>query len=141
MKKGFQYLEPYLKRDEASGTKSKTILVATVKGDIHDIGKNIVSLMLKNHGYNVIDLGKDISAKEIIKQIKRYQPSIVGLSALMTTTMVNMKEVIELAKKEGIKCHFLAGGAVVTKTFAQSIGASYAKDGVEAVKIAKQFSA
>mgnify|MGYP000008670338 CR=1 FL=1 len=140
MKKAFQELEPLLKNKKRVREKGSKILIATVKGDIHDIGKNIVALMLKNYGFEVIDLGKDISAKEIIKQIKRIQPSIVGLSALMTTTMLNMKEVISLARKEGIQCPFLVGGAVVTKSFAESIGASYAKDGVEAVKIAKKLS-
>ena len=100
MQKGLNYLDPYLKKDVSTQKKKIIILLATVHGDIHDIGKNIVSLMLKNHGFNVIDLGKDVSAEKIIEEIKFSRPAIVGLSALMTTTMVNMKDVIELAKKE-----------------------------------------
>ncbi|MBN1522299.1 MAG: homocysteine S-methyltransferase family protein [Candidatus Aureabacteria bacterium] len=139
MKKGFQELEPLLKKGKSEKRKGKVILLATVKGDIHDIGKNIVALMLKNHGFSVIDLGKDISAKDIVKEIKRCRPSAVGLSALMTTTMVNIKDVIALARKEGLKCPFIIGGAVVTRSFAESVGASYAKDGVEAVRVAKKL--
>ncbi|NQT23355.1 MAG: homocysteine S-methyltransferase family protein, partial [Candidatus Omnitrophica bacterium] len=102
MKKGFSFLEPYLKREAFDKRKKAIILMATVKGDIHDIGKNIVTLMLKNHSFRVIDLGKDVSAKKIIKEIKRHSPDMVGLSALMTTTMVNMRDVIELAENEGL---------------------------------------
>jgi len=140
MKKGLEYLDPYLKKDVSTQEVKATILIATVKGDIHDIGKNIVSLMLENHGFNVIDLGKDITAERIIEEIKRLRPVIVGLSALMTTTMVNMKDVIDLARKEGLDCKFMAGGAVVSKSYARSIGAEYAKDGVGAVRLAQKLS-
>jgi 5-methyltetrahydrofolate--homocysteine methyltransferase len=111
--------------------------MATVKGDIHDIGKNIVCLMLKNNGFEVIDLGKDVPHETIIDAMKKHQPDLVGLSALMTTTMVKMQEVIERAKDSGLTCPFMVGGAVVTRTYAESIGAAYAKDGVEAVKVAE----
>jgi 5-methyltetrahydrofolate--homocysteine methyltransferase len=141
MKKGLLYLDPYLKKDVSKREEKATILLATVKGDIHDIGKNIVALMLKNHGFNVIDLGKDIPAERIVEEIKSSRPDIVGLSALMTTTMVNMKEVIDLARKEGLKCQFVIGGAVVSKSYAQSIGAEYAKDGVGAVRLAQRLCA
>jgi 5-methyltetrahydrofolate--homocysteine methyltransferase len=137
MKKALNYLEPQLKKT-AAGDKGKIIL-ATVKGDIHDIGKNIVALLLKNYGYYVIDLGKDIAAETIIAAAKKEKPDVIGLSALMTTTMVNMKEVITLARKHGVKEDFLIGGAVVTETYAQSIGASFAKDGVEAVKVVEKL--
>ena len=140
MKKGVGFLEPHLKKNKKQRQHTPTILLATVENDIHDIGKNIVSLMLKNHGFHVIDLGKDVSSQEIIKQISHHNPVIVGLSALMTTTMVNIKEVIDLAKEKGLKCKFMAGGAVVTSQYARSIGARYAKDGVEAVKVSKQLS-
>ncbi|MGV8057657.1 MAG: homocysteine S-methyltransferase family protein [Smithellaceae bacterium] len=137
MKKALNYLEPLLKK-AAAEDKGK-ILIATVKGDIHDIGKNIVALLLRNYGYNVIDLGKDISTTEIIAAARKENPDVIGLSALMTTTMVTMKEVIDTARAEGIKAHFILGGAVVTEAYAHSIGASFAKDGVEAVKVVENL--
>ncbi|MFA6217681.1 MAG: homocysteine S-methyltransferase family protein [Candidatus Omnitrophota bacterium] len=133
--KAFAHLAPYLKTAKADKIKKAVVILATVEGDIHDIGKNIVSLMLKNHGFSVIDLGKDVSTQAIIAAIKRHKPDVVGLSALMTTTMVNMREVIAFAKKAGLKCSFIVGGAAVTKSFAQSIGAQYGKDGVDAVRV------
>lgn len=141
MKKAFVYLEPYLESDKTGLEKKAVVVMATVEGDIHDIGKNIVNLMLSNYGFAVIDLGKDVSREKIIAAIKKHKPAIVGLSALMTTTMVNMKEVIILAKKEGLNCKFLVGGAVVNQPYANTIGASYAKDGVEAVKLAESMIA
>jgi 5-methyltetrahydrofolate--homocysteine methyltransferase len=110
-------------------------MLATVEGDIHDIGKNIVSLLLRNHGFRVIDLGKDVTADRILETAEREKPDVIGLSALMTTTMVRMKEVIELARERETAGHFILGGAVVTRSFAESLGAAYAKDGVEAVKV------
>ena len=134
MKKAMAHLEPLLAAEE--GTKAKgLVLIATVKGDIHDIGKNIVALLLRNQGYRVIDLGKDVAAEAIVSAIKQHNPHVVALSALMTTTMVNMKEVIDLARTREEHCHFMVGGAVVTAAFAESIGARYAKDGVAAAKI------
>jgi len=133
--KAFAHLAPYLKTAKHAREKKAVVILATVEGDIHDIGKNIVSLMLKNHGFSVIDMGKDVSAQNIIAAIKRHKPDVVGLSALMTTTMVNMQEVIALAKKAGIKCSFIVGGAAVTRSFARSIGAEYGKDGVDAVRV------
>jgi 5-methyltetrahydrofolate--homocysteine methyltransferase len=138
MKAALGHLEPRLKHAKAARAWKGVIILATVKGDIHDIGKNIISLLLKNHGYRIIDLGKDVPPEAIIKAIKNNQPDIVGLSALMTTTMVNMKEAIELARAKGYSCPFILGGAVVTKTYAASLGASYAKDGVEAARVIDQ---
>jgi len=105
-----------------------------VQGDIHDIGKNIVALMLRNHGFQVVDLGKDVAAEAILKAVRRHKAPVVGLSALMTTTMVRMPEVIRLAREKGLQCRFILGGAVVTRAFAESLGASFARDGVDAVK-------
>lgn len=139
MQKGFEHLEPQLKRDNAYPARKGTILLATVQGDIHDIGKNIVSLMMKNAGFEVVDLGKDVPNEEVLDAALIHKPDIIGLSALMTTTMVRMKDVIELVRDAGLKCPFLAGGAVVTKAYADSIGALYAKDGVEAVKLAQSL--
>jgi 5-methyltetrahydrofolate--homocysteine methyltransferase len=137
MKKALGYLEPLLKKDTA-GNKGKIIL-ATVKGDIHDIGKNIVALLLRNYGYHVIDLGKDVAAETIITAAKKQNSDVIALSALMTTTMVNMKDVITLARAKGIQKPFMIGGAVVTEAYANSIGASFAKDGVEAVRVVEKL--
>ncbi len=138
MKIGMEALDPFLKEGSKAGARD-TILIATVKGDIHDIGKNIVALMLRNHGYQVVDLGKDVGAERIVREIERHRPRAVGLSALMTTTMTQMKEVIGLARKQGEQCPFVVGGAVVTKAYAESIGAEYARDGVEAVQVIQRL--
>jgi 5-methyltetrahydrofolate--homocysteine methyltransferase len=139
MKRGFEHLEPRMRDDEQLMTAKGKIVLATVKGDIHDIGKNIIALMLKNHGFDVIDLGKDVPHEVIIEAIQTNNPDVVGLSALMTTTMVNMKEVIEMARGAGADCTFMIGGAVVTRAYADTIGAHYAKDGVEAVRVAQNL--
>jgi 5-methyltetrahydrofolate--homocysteine methyltransferase len=133
MKRGFALLEPLLK--QKGGIRKGTVLLATVEGDIHDIGKNIVSLMLGNHGFKVVDLGKDVGAQAIIEQARVHKPDVIGLSALMTTTMVKMKEVIILARENRIDCPFLLGGAVVSEKYARSLSAYYADDGVEAVRV------
>ena len=138
MKICMEALDPFLKEGLKAGARD-TILIATVKGDIHDIGKNIVALMLRNHGYQVVDLGKDVGAERIVREIECHRPRAVGLSALMTTTMTQMKEVIGLARKHGEQCPFVVGGAVVTKAYAESIGAEYARDGVEAVQVIQRM--
>jgi 5-methyltetrahydrofolate--homocysteine methyltransferase len=137
VKRGFAVLEPDLK--ESTNKKEALVIIATVEGDIHDIGKNIVALIMSNHGFEVIDLGKDISARTILREIKRYKPDIVGLSALMTTTMVNMEEVLSLVRAENIKVEFMLGGAVVTEDYANNLKAFYAKDAVEAVRVARKI--
>lgn len=128
-------LEPLLEK-ERGNEKLETIVMATVKGDIHDIGKNLVVLMLKNYGYDVIDLGKDVEPELIIQTAKEKNASIIGLSALMTTTMMAMKDVVELAKQEQVSAKIIIGGAVITDSFATEIGADgYSKDAQEAVKL------
>jgi len=140
MKEAFGLVEPLLKKDETAEKAKARIVIATVKGDIHDIGKNIVALMLRNYGFEVYDLGKDVSAEEIINAAKEKKAEIIGLSALMTTTMMEMKTVIELAKKEGLKAKFMVGGAVVTESFAKEIGADgYSEDAYSAVKLANKL--
>jgi 5-methyltetrahydrofolate--homocysteine methyltransferase len=140
MKRGVAYLEPLIKKDDSSADGAAgTIVMATVEGDIHDIGKNIVILMLRNHGYTVVDLGKNVSARRIVEEARRSRADLVGLSALMTTTIIRMEETIELARREGVNVPFLAGGAVVTPSWASSIGAHYAKDGVQAVRTAEKL--
>lgn len=140
MKEAFGFVEPMLKKDGAGEKVKAGIVIATVKGDIHDIGKNIVGLMLKNYGFEVYDLGKDVSAEEIINVARDKNVRIIGLSALMTTTMMEMKTVIELAKREGLTAKFMVGGAVVTKSFAKEIGADgYSEDAYSAVKLANKL--
>lgn len=124
----------------ASVKRGKKVVIATVKGDIHDIGKNLVAMLLKNHGFEVIDLGKDVPAKTIINAAREHNADIIGLSALITTTAHEMKEVIELKKKHGIAAKVLVGGAVITEEYAESIGADgYAADAAGAVKKAQQL--
>ncbi len=126
------------------GTASKgEILVATVKGDIHDIGKNILKVLLENYGYKVTDLGKDVPAEVIVKVAKENNIRLIGLSALMTTTVEAMKETIELLRREFPEAKVMVGGAVLTKEYADMIGADfYAKDAMGGVRIAEElFSA
>lgn len=141
MSLGFEALEPYLAKD--SRQKSGKIIMATVKGDIHDIGKNIVCLMLRNYGFEVIDLGKDVPAQSILDAAAEHDTNLIGLSALMTTTMSEMKKVIELAHQCGRgNLRFMVGGAVVDKAYAEEIGAhGYAADAVEAVRVAQKLCA
>ena len=137
MQRGVAFLEPIIrKRKSARSAEPGTIVMATVEGDIHDIGKNIVILMLKNQGYTVIDLGKDVPAGRIIKEARSSRADMVGLSALMTTTTTRMETTLIQARREGLTCPFMVGGAVVTSSWAESIGAHYAKDGVDAVRLA-----
>ena len=138
MKLSIEYLEQFL--DKASNEELGTIVIATVKGDIHDIGKNLVSMMLKNHGFRVYDLGKDVSREEIIAKAKEYNADIICLSALMTTTMTEMKNVIEYARTNDVNAKIMVGGAVITKDYAEEIGADgYSKDAAEAVIVAKEL--
>ena len=142
MKKAFEIIEPLLTEGEKAGVKQKrSVVIATVKGDIHDIGKNIVALMLKNYGFDVHDLGKDVHEFTIAQKAKDAKADIIALSALMTTTMVEMKTVIDYARKNGVKARFMVGGAVVTEAYAKEIGADgYSKDAYEAVKLAKKLT-
>ena len=135
MKLALAIVEPLLGVVSTAAGQKGTVIFATVMGDIHDIGKNIVALMLRNHGYQIVDLGKNVPTEDVIAAMKKHQPQVVGLSALMTTTMVNMQAVIERAAREGLQCPFMVGGAVVTRDYASSLGAAYAKDGVEAVRV------
>jgi 5-methyltetrahydrofolate--homocysteine methyltransferase len=127
---------------ETNKKEGANVLMATVKGDLHDIGKNIVSSVLKNFGFNVVDLGKDVSFEKIIETIENRKIDVVGLSALMTTTMGQMEIVINEIKKRGISIPTVIGGAVVTSNYAKKIGASgYAKDAIGAVNEIKRILA
>ncbi len=141
MSHGVEILEPHLKNDK-SGSSKGTVVIATVEHDIHDIGKNLVALMLKNYGYNVIDLGKDVPAEEIINTAIKEKADIIGLSALMTTTMMEMKKVVDMVKEKGADIKVMVGGAVVTQGFADEIGADgYSNDAKEAVEVADRLVA
>lgn len=139
MKNSIEVLEPYL----MSGSQNQdmpVIIIATVEGDIHDIGKNLVALMLKNYGFKVIDLGKDVPKEEIIKAAKENNAQIIALSALMTTTMQQMRYVVDYAKEQGVTAKIMIGGAVITEDYADEIGADgYSKDAADAVKLAQRL--
>ena len=137
MKSAFEILEPILKQD--SQEPRGRVVFATVKGDVHDIGKNIVVLMLKDHGFEVIDLGKDVPNEMILEKAKEVKADIVGLSALMTTTMPRMQEFMELLSKDGADIKVMIGGAAVTRAFAENIGAYYSTDAVDAVRAAEHL--
>ena len=138
MKKAFARLKVEMK-----GKKGKTlgkVLLATVEGDIHDIGKNIVATLLENHGFEVIDLGKNVSADRIVEEAEKNKVDIVGLSALMTTTVLEMDKVIQRLKDKGIKALTIVGGAVVTQEFSDKIGADqYGGDALSAIEKMKKM--
>lgn len=134
-----EILKPFLQKD---GVKSKgTFLIATVAGDLHDIGKNIVTIILKGEGYEVIDLGTNVSADKIVDTVKQHQVQFLGLSALLTTTMRSMKNIIQKLKEVGIRDNIqvLIGGAPTSHEFANEIGAdAYCSDAFKAVEYLKQ---
>ncbi len=140
MKNAIEVLEPLLLQ-EASDKDMPVVVIATVEGDIHDIGKNLVALMLKNYGFRVIDLGKDVPAEQILAAARENHARIIALSALMTTTMQRMREVIADARQAGLPAKVMIGGAVITQEYADEIGADgYSKDAAEAVKLAKRLN-
>lgn len=140
MKMSIGYLEPLLQKDSEGAPKLPTVVIATVHGDIHDIGKNLVALMLKNYGFDVIDLGKDVPREEIVKAAIEHNASIIALSALMTTTMKEMKNVVEYAHENKVNAKIVIGGAVVTRDYAMEIGADgYSTDAADAVRVIKNI--
>ncbi|WP_288893721.1 homocysteine S-methyltransferase family protein [uncultured Megasphaera sp.] len=135
MEQAISFLEPQIKR-ASNKMAMPTIVIATVEGDVHDIGKNLVGLMLRNYGYHVIDLGKDVPAETILDTALKEHAAIIGLSALMTTTMMRMKDVVLLAKEKAYTGKIIIGGAAVTPSFAEEIGADgYSKDAADCVKL------
>ncbi len=140
MNSGMEILKPKLIE---SGVESEgTVVIGTVKGDLHDVGKNLVSMMLEGAGFDVYDLGTDVPAEEFVSKVKEVDADIVGLSALLTTTMNEMETVIEALKEAGIrdKVRIMVGGAPITEDFANNISADfYAKNAAEASNIAKSF--
>ena len=139
MKKAIEYLEPMLSSGDETGPKV-TIVIATVEGDIHDIGKNLVALMLKNYGFRVVDLGKDVPKDTIVQAAIDENADIIALSALMTTTMMRMKDVVELVREKNVDAKVIIGGAVITQSYADEIGADgYSKDAADAVRLVQRL--
>jgi len=138
MKKAFDVLKPVMVESGVRQEISARIMLATVEGDVHDIGKNIVKIMLENFGFDVIDLGKDVKTDFLIERLKEDTPDILGLSALMTTTMSEMERIITLIKDNSIELKVMVGGAVVDQDYADNIGAdAYGEDAMDAVRKAK----
>lgn len=136
----FEQIKLSAKDGAASSKVGFPVVLATVKGDVHDIGKNIVKLLLENYGYDVVDLGKDVPKEKIVDAVRRLNAPIAGLSALMTTTVPAMEETIELLRKEAPGCKVVVGGAVLTEEYAQKIGADkYSADAMETVRYAERL--
>ncbi len=139
MKASIEYMEPILLQVK-TGEDMPTVVIATVEGDIHDIGKNLVALMLKNYGFHVVDLGKDVPKEKIIEAAREHNAQVIALSALMTTTMQQMRHVIDYAKTQEMDAKIIVGGAVITEEYAQEIGADgYSKDAADAVKLTRRL--
>ena len=140
MKAGMKILEPLL--TEAGVEPIGKVVIGTVKGDLHDIGKNLVAMMLEGGGFVVIDVGVDITAQKFVNLVKENKPDILGLSALLTTTMVEIKNVIDVFKEEGLRddVKIIVGGAPVSEDYAEDIGADgYSPDAASAVNLAKKL--
>ena len=138
MKWGMEVLEPRLK--EAGVQPVASIAIGTVKGDLHDIGKNLVGMMLQGAGFKVVDLGIDVAPEKFLDAVKTQGCKLVGLSALLTTTMPQMKNVIAAIKEAGVEAQVIIGGAPVTQNYADEIGADgYAPDAASAVDVAKEL--
>jgi 5-methyltetrahydrofolate--homocysteine methyltransferase len=138
--KGMEILEPHLA--QTSIENAGKVLLGTVAGDVHDIGKNLVGFLLKSAGFEVIDIGTDIDTKRFLQAVKEHQPDVLGMSALLTTTMLGMEDVIKSMDEEGLreKTKVIIGGGPVSKHFAEQIGAdAYASDAVEGVKKIKEL--
>lgn len=142
MKIAISLVEPKIRQNEQKRSFIGKVLIGTVEGDIHDIGKNIVATLLSVNGFEVIDLGVDVPTSRFIQKAKEIKPDIIAISALLTATMPKMKEVIDALKKEGLrnKVKVIVGGAPVTERWAMEIGAdAYGANAVEAVKVAKKL--
>ncbi len=136
----FDTIKKSMKSTQESSVSKGSIVIATVKGDIHDIGKNIVKVLLENYGYHVVDLGKDVEFQAVVDAVKQYDAKLVGLSALMTTTLVSMDRTIQLIRENHLDCKIMVGGAVLTPEYAAQIGADfYVKDAKESIDVAKRI--
>mgnify|MGYP000603046417 FL=1 len=135
----FEVIRERLSQRDGGSVSRGTVVLATVKGDIHDIGKNIVKVLLENYGYTVVDLGKDVDPAAVVEAVRRHGAPLVGLSALMTTTLKSMAETIAMLRGAGLPCQIMVGGAVLTPDYARQIQADfYARDAKESVDIAKR---
>jgi 5-methyltetrahydrofolate--homocysteine methyltransferase len=135
----FEVIKSKLVSENSTPVSKGKIVLATVKGDIHDIGKNIVKVLLENYGYTVIDLGKDVEYQAVVDAVVEHDCHLVGLSALMTTTLVSMENTIKLIRENNLDCKVMVGGAVLTPEYAEQINADfYSKDAKESVDIAKK---
>lgn len=136
----FEQIKDYLAAhpDPEAKVQKEKIILATVEGDVHDIGKNIVKVILENYGYPVIDLGKDVPVQKVVEAVRQHGAKLLGLSALMTTTVANMEKTIQAVHQAGLPCTIMVGGAVLTPEYAEKIGADYyAKDAKQSADIAK----
>jgi 5-methyltetrahydrofolate--homocysteine methyltransferase len=141
-KEAMNILEPLIMREREWIKPIGRVVIGTVEGDIHDIGKNLVAVMLKASGFEVIDLGVDVPPEKFVDAVKQYKPDIVGMSSLLTSTMINMKRVIEALEKENLrkKIKIIIGGAPTTEKFAKEIGAdAYGENAVKAIEICKKL--
>jgi len=140
MKEGLSVLEPYMKAGDMKHIGR--VVIGTVEGDLHDIGKNVVITLLTASGFEVVDLGVDVPAEKFVEAVKQYKPDIVAMSALLTTTMVNMAKIIKALEQAGLreKVKVIVGGAPLTEEYAKQIGAdAYGRDAVEGVNICKKW--
>jgi len=140
MHAGMDVVKPLLAEGESSS--AGTVVIGTVEGDLHDIGKNLVAMMLEGAGFEVVDLGVDLSAEEFVDAVKEHSPEVLGLSALLTTTMPAMQNTIEALEEAGVRdqVKIMVGGAPVTEDFANEIGAdAYASDGSASTELAREF--
>ena len=136
---GFEIIKRRMAQKGAGSVSKGKIVLATVQGDIHDIGKNIVKVVLENYGYTVVDLGRDVPVETVVDAVIREDVRLVGLSALMTTTVASMAQTIAAIRASGHHCKIWVGGAVLTPEYAAEIGADfYAKDAKESVDIARK---
>ena len=141
-KQAFEVLRESMVSEGENDIKKDKIVLATVKGDVHDIGKNIVKVLLQNYSFDVIDLGKDVSAEYIVETVLEQNVQLVGLSALMTTTVASMEECIQLLRKDAPNCKVMVGGAVLNQEYADMIGADfYGKDAMQSVYYAQKVFA
>jgi 5-methyltetrahydrofolate--homocysteine methyltransferase len=139
-KAAFEAIKQYMSKQGKVQEKRAKIVLATVKGDIHDIGKNIVKVLLENYNFDVIDLGKNVAPETVAKAVVRERVKLAGLSALMTSTVVYMEETIRLLREQAPDCRIMVGGAVLTQEYADKIGADfYAKDAMDSVRYADEM--
>ncbi len=140
MKAGLEIIKPHLTESEMPN--SGTVVLGTVQGDLHDIGKNLVAMMMEGAGFKVIDLGVDVPGETFVKAVGEHQADVIGLSALLTTTMPAMEEAVGLLRKAGVSAKILVGGAPLTESFAEKIGADgYGEDAPSAARLAKDLLA